>query len=91
LLLPIVWSEVFARCDAPPSAVVWSDPAGVTIDGLPWEPSSYSVTYQTEQDGGCSNADVVLLPHGVGQFTGVTRAIAHGAVIPTKQVASGKW
>lgn len=86
LVLPIVWSEVFARCDAPPSAVIWSAPAGIRIDGSSWEPDSYSVTYQTEQDGGCSNSDVVLLPHGVGQFTGVTRATPHGSVIPTSQL-----
>ena len=28
LTLAMVWSEVFARCDAPPAVAVWSDPAG---------------------------------------------------------------
>jgi hypothetical protein len=82
LSLVMVWSEVFARCDDPPAVAIWSDPAGVAIDGSPWRPDSYSVTYQREEDGGCSNTDVVVLPHGVGQFTGVTRTTPPGAVIP---------
>lgn len=83
LVLPIVWTEVFARCDAPPSAVVWSRPAGVMLDGSAWEPDSYSVTYQREEDGGCSNTNVAALPHGVAQITGTSRNTPHGAVIPT--------
>ena len=86
LSLVLVWSEVFARCDDPPAVAVWSDPAGVAIDGSPWRPDSYSVTYQREEDGGCSNTDVVVLPHGVGQFTGVTRRTPPGTVIPTQAV-----
>ncbi len=73
LTLAIVWSEVFARCDAPTVVAVWSDPAGVTLDGKPWRPESYSITYQREEDGGCSNTDVRVLPNGVGQFTGMRR------------------
>jgi len=81
LTLAMVWSEVFARCDDPAVAAVWSDPAGVTLDGRAWRPESYSITYQTFEDGGCSNTDVVLLPAGVGQFTGVTRTTPPGALI----------
>ncbi|MGH8928929.1 MAG: hypothetical protein ACRDWH_11295 [Acidimicrobiia bacterium] len=82
LTLPMVWSEVFARCDADPVVVVWSDPSGVTVDREPWHPDSYSVTYQREEDGGCSNTDVRVLPHGVGQFTGITRMTPPGTIIP---------
>lgn len=82
LTLAIVWSEVFARCDAPTVVASWSDPAGLTLDGKPWRPESYSITYQREEDGGCSNTDVRALPNGVGQFTGIRRQTLHGSVIP---------
>lgn len=82
LALPMIWSEVFAQCDAPPSAVVWSRPEGVLLDGAIWRPDSYSVTYQREEDGGCSNTSVAVLPHGVAQITGVSRVTPAGAVIP---------
>ena len=81
LTLAMVWSEVFARCDAPPAAAVWSDPAGVRLDGSQWRPQSYSITYQREEDGGCSNTDVRVLPGGVGQFTGMTRSTPAGAIV----------
>jgi hypothetical protein len=44
---PMVWSEVFARCDDPSVVVRWSDlsPAPVRM-----QPS-----YQTHRDGGCAN------------------------------------
>jgi hypothetical protein len=84
LVGPMVWSEVFARCEAPPSAVAWSQPAGRLLDGSPWEPDSYGVTYQREEEGGCSNTDVVVLPHGVAQITGVTRTAPPGSVLAAR-------
>lgn len=81
LTLAMVWSEVFARCDAPSAVAVWSDPAGVTFDGRLWRPQSYSITYQREEDGGCSNTDVRVLPNGVGQFTNMERTNPPGSVL----------
>jgi hypothetical protein len=81
LTLAMVWSEVFARCDAPSAVAVWSDPAGVTLDGRPWRPDTYSITYQREEDGGCSNTDVRVLPDGVGQFTNMARMTPAGSVL----------
>lgn len=86
LVVPMVWSEIFARCDAPPSAVVWSRPSGLMLDGSAWAPDSYRVTYQREEDGGCSNTNVAALPHGVGQITGVGRITPQGTVVPTREV-----
>ena len=80
LTLAMVWSEVFARCDAPSAVAVWSEPAGVTLDGRPWRPETFSITYQREEDGGCSNTDVRVLPNGVGQFTNIARATPPGTV-----------
>ncbi|MGQ0849899.1 MAG: hypothetical protein ACT4OP_12470 [Actinomycetota bacterium] len=82
LILAMVWSEVFARCDAPPVAVVWSDPWGLDPRGEVWSPQGFSVTYQRVTDGGCSNTDVRVLPHGVGQFTNITRLTPQGTTLP---------
>ena len=44
---PVVWSEVFAPCDAPSVLVRWSD--------FSPQPLGLRPTYQTHDDGGCSN------------------------------------
>lgn len=44
---PVVWSEVFARCDDPSVAVRWSDPTPAPADLRP--------TYQAHEHGGCAN------------------------------------
>ena len=43
----VVWSEVFARCDAPSVAVRWSDFSPL--------PQRLRPTFQTHEDGGCAN------------------------------------
>lgn len=53
---PIVWSEVFARCDDPSVVVRWSD--------LSPAPPRLRPTYQSHQDGGCANT--VSRPEGDG-------------------------
>ena len=58
---PVVWSEVFAPCDAPSTAVRWS---GV---GTPAR-----LTYQSYADGGCTN--VRTMPHGDGAWIQRTNA-----------------
>jgi hypothetical protein len=45
---PMVWSEVFARCDDPSVVVRWSD--------LLPRPVRLTPTYQTHEDGGCGNS-----------------------------------
>lgn len=47
---PVVWSEVFARCDDPPSAVRWFD--------LSPAPAELHATYQSYENGGCTNTDI---------------------------------
>jgi len=44
---PMVWSEVFARCDDPSVVVRWSD--------LSPPPERLEPSYQTHEDGGCAN------------------------------------
>lgn len=52
---PVVWSEVFAPCDAPSSAVRWT---GVG--------SPARLTYQSYADGGCTNTRST--PDGEGRW-----------------------
>lgn len=49
---PVVWSEVFADCDDPPTTVRWSH--------LRPAPTALHATYQSYGDGGCTNTDVEL-------------------------------
>ncbi|CAN5272815.1 hypothetical protein BH18ACT5_BH18ACT5_01050 [soil metagenome] len=77
----IVWTEAFCRCDAPPVAAIWSAPFGRRRDGELFYPDAMSLTYQAEGDGGCSNTDSYLLPHGFAQVTGVTRTNQAGSLL----------
>ena len=54
LLHPVVWSEVFARCDDPSTAVRWS--------ALTPPPRAVRATYQSFENGGCTNTNVELDP-----------------------------
>jgi hypothetical protein len=47
LAQPVVWSEVFARCDDPSVVVRWS--------GFEPPPRDLRPTYQSHADGGCAN------------------------------------
>ena len=47
LASPVVWSEVFARCDDPSVTVRWSE--------LSPAPSALRTSYQSHADGGCAN------------------------------------
>jgi hypothetical protein len=53
---PVVWSEVFARCDHPSVTVRWSD--------LEPAPVALRPSYQSHVDGGCANT--VSRPDGDG-------------------------
>jgi hypothetical protein len=67
LASPVVWSEVFARCDDPSSAVRWSE--------LTPPPTTTQVTYQSFEDGGCTNTLTEVVDHGAAfvQRTNVVR------------------
>ncbi len=79
----LVWSEVFARCDDPSSAVRWSDLSGRTRDGSTVRPIAVQTRYQSVPEGGCSNTSSD--PDGDGgivQRTGVARTTRPGILIP---------
>jgi hypothetical protein len=65
LASPVVWSEVFADCDDPSTAVRWSD--------LTPSPITTQVTYQSYDDGGCTNTRIELVAGGCIQRTNTAR------------------
>ena len=78
----MTWTEAFCRCDAEPMAVIWSNPGGITTEGVEFRAEFCSTTYQAESDGGCSNTDSRSLPFGIAQITGVSRTNPAGTLLP---------
>ncbi|MCC5953994.1 MAG: hypothetical protein JJU45_18010 [Acidimicrobiia bacterium] len=70
---PMVWSEVFAPCDAPGTAVRWSDLAAVSPDGERHTIRTVRTSYQAVSDGGCRTTDSVVDGDGWVQRTGTPR------------------
>ena len=81
LVSPVVWSEVFARCDDPSVEVRWSDLGGTAVDGTPWRPTAVRVSYQAVGAGGCSNTDVARDGDGLLQRTSVDRTVPDGSIL----------
>lgn len=79
---PVVWSEVFARCDHRSVVVRWSGFRAVRASGPAVHPGAVSITYQDRLAGGCDNTAVVLDGDGVLQITNAARAVGHNAVLP---------
>jgi hypothetical protein len=84
---PMVWSEVFARCDDPSVTVRWSDFEVVTEGGDRIAPAALAVNYQPHTDGGCANTTSVLqggggVGGGVLQVTNTERATPQGTALP---------
>lgn len=82
---PVVWSEVFARCDHPSTMVRWSSLRGVAADsdgaGSLVRASAVSVNYQAASDGGCSNTNSWVDGDGFVQVTNMARTTPQGAVL----------
>jgi len=75
---PMVWSEVFARCDDPGSAVRWSGLRLVDESGARHEVASVVVNYQAVGDGGCITTDASADDQGIVQATGAVRRTSPG-------------
>jgi hypothetical protein len=82
LAAPVVWSEVFAACDAPGTTVRWSDLSITTAAGRTAAPAAVSPTYQSEADGGCSNTTTLVEGSVVVQRTTARRQVAPGTRLP---------
>jgi hypothetical protein len=83
LSAPMVWSEVFADCDAPPTTIRWSALEAITVAGERVGADAVTVNYQRESDGGCSNTDTAVDDRGrVVQRTSVARVTPQDTVLP---------
>ncbi len=87
LTRPLVWSEVFAPCDAPSVTVRWSDLRAIHEDGTVLRPERVSVNYQAEAAGGCTNTSCAVDDKGLLQITGVPRAVAQDTELPVTRRA----
>lgn len=81
LVAPMVWSEVFADCDHPTTAVRWSDLCGIDATGAVVRPSGVEVSYQDHGAGGCTNTTCDVDDVGFVQRTNVPRTTAPGTVL----------
>lgn len=81
LVGPVVWSEVFARCDHPSTTVRWSDLWARAVDGRELSPSAVRISYQSRAEGGCDNTDAALHGDGVVQLTGAQRRTRPGTTV----------
>lgn len=79
---PVVWSEVFARCDDPSVIVRWSDMAGRTAAGAVVPAAAVRLSFQARADGGCDNTDVDVEDGAVLQVTNAVRRHPAGTVVP---------
>lgn len=84
LARPVVWSEVFARCEHPSVAVRWTGLAAVTASGERLVPRGLQVSFQATAAGGCDNTTVRHDGTGVVQVTNAERTLPHGAVVPVR-------
>jgi hypothetical protein len=89
LLRPMVWSEVFARCEHPTCAVRWSRLKAVTAEGVDVWPATVRVNYQSRTDGGCDNTTVGTDELGLLQVTNSQRRIPQDAILPVPGLRSG--
>jgi hypothetical protein len=79
---PMVWSEVFARCDDPSVTVRWSEFEVVSESGDRFAPVALGVNYQSHAHGGCANTTSVLDDRGgVLQVTNAERHTPQGATV----------
>jgi hypothetical protein len=74
LASPLVWSEVFAACDDPPTEVRWSQLHAVDSQGVAQTATSVSLTYQSYADGGCGNTQTYADDDCFVQVTGLPSA-----------------
>jgi len=81
LASPLVWSEVFARCEHPSVTVRWSGLEATTLGGDRVTPTGLSVSYEGRAVGGCDNTTVATDARGILQTTNVVRAIPPGTIV----------
>lgn len=87
LLRPVVWSEVFAECDAPSVTVRWSDLQVIDRRGNLVRPTGTIVNYQAWEVGGCPNTTADIDGRGgLLQITNTARRVKQGAMLDLSEV-----
>ena len=81
LRAPVVWSELFTRCDDPSIEVRWTEPTALGLGGEPVPVDRGRVTYQAFDAGGCTNTTVEADQVGIVQRSGCERRTAHDTVV----------
>jgi hypothetical protein len=84
LTRPVVWAEVFAPCDDPPTEARWSDLLVVDAAGIQHAVTAASVTYQPVSSGGCSNTEALVDGPAFVQRTGSAKPRPHGTALELK-------
>jgi len=79
---PVVWSEVFADCDAPSVTARWTGLQALDEEGTVVRPQALRVTYQSYEEGGCTNTNVAFDGERVLQITNTTHTVQNGAALP---------
>jgi len=80
LARPVIWSEVFAACDAPSVEVRWTDLSVTTSDGIFAVPSC-TTAYQRYEMGGCTNTNSTVDHNAFVQITNTPRTNAAGSTL----------
>lgn len=78
---PMVWSEVFADCDAPATEVRWRQLALTDEQGRVAGVDTVRVSYQTVAEGGCARTDSTVEAGALVQRTSVRRVTPQGALL----------
>ncbi len=76
---PVVWSELFCRCDHPSVAVTWRDLAAVGVDGSAVPVPAVRTTFPT--GGDCENTTVEVVDGALVQRNNTPRGVRAGAVL----------
>lgn len=79
---PMVWSEVFARCEAPSVVVAWNGSVAIDGEGHSHVPSALIANYQAEEAGGCSNSNSYRRGDDIRQATAHRRRTRQGGRVP---------
>jgi hypothetical protein len=78
---PVMWTEAFARCDHPSTAVRWSEARAVDEAGHVATVTRVKVNYQSHEAGGCANTDSTTEGLGWVQRTNTPRTTPDGAML----------
>ena len=86
LTSPVMWAEVFARCDHPSTAVAWTDVSATGFDGSPVAVRSVRTSFPASGD--CENTTVDVLDGALVQRTNRPRSVPAGALLPVGDAGS---